>query len=146
MVQFCCGTGDCTAAGATNRSSGSSGGLYPKYANGTIIPPAQEGPMLLDIPKERRSKRPSSSSPRDTKCTADSWIADDGTDDHTRPSDSSMVVATGATPGVGRTITHERPTSYTQTLAASLGFKDMLSPGVSSSSSPTEGTSESDDI
>lgn len=146
MVQFCCGTGDCTAAGAApgKRSGSGSGGLYLKYANGSIIPPLQEGPMLLDAPaaKIQRSSRPASLVAR-SACSKDSWIADTDQDDYTRPADSSQVVYTGITQGQTVTFTTERSISYTQTLSASLGFADIISLGVSVSTSITEETSDS---
>lgn len=54
MVQFCCGSGDCAAAGVpwgkrqdpTKLVGASNGfqGAYLKFANGSIIPPLETGP------------------------------------------------------------------------------------------------------
>lgn len=147
MVQFCCGVGDCTAAGAQQsgkRSGSGSGGLYLKYANGTIIQPKQDAPMLLDAPaaKLQRSSRPASLVAR-SACTEDSWVADPDEDDYTRPADSSQVIFTGIAGGQMVMLMHERSASYTQSLSTSLGFADILSLGVEFSSSMTEETSDS---
>nr|POE53526.1 hypothetical protein CFP56_28748 [Quercus suber] len=145
MLQFCCGNGDCASAAASRRrrSGSSSGGLYLKYANGTIIPPMQEGPILSEPVNERRAHDRSVLNPRNGQCTSNSWVADAGMDDYTRPADSSQVVHQSIRPGESIMITQERSASYTQTLESSLGFEDIVDIGLSFSSSVTMETSDS---
>ena len=145
MVQFCCGSGDCGAAGAPNtkRSDSRSGGVYLKYPNGTTIPPAQVGPMVPAKPSRKRSKSRATKDvfSRAAACKEGSWVADKGREDYTRPGDGAQVVYSGIGPGQTVTISKERSVSFTQSLMAGLSFEDIFMIGVMFSVS--EGMSES---
>ncbi|KAI7326877.1 hypothetical protein KC326_g163 [Hortaea werneckii] len=106
MVQFCCGTGDCSAAGAGmkrsakfGRDSASSGGggLYLKDVNGTVIQPVKVGEVESTAGgtgEAKRSPAPESVFAR-SNCEEGSWVADPNRDDYTRPADNTQVVLTG---------------------------------------------------
>jgi hypothetical protein len=78
---------------------------------------------------------------REAACQGDSWVPDSGYEQYTRPADGAQVVVNSITPGQMVTITHERSTSYTQSLDAGLSFEDIFNIGLSFSI--TEETSDS---
>jgi hypothetical protein len=154
MVQFCCGSGDCTAAGASpagkirgiDRRGASLGqGVYILDGNGTIIPPIQIGKP----PELSQKREPSPSTPSLTKrgCTQNSWKADPGKDSYTRPADNTQLVsdnnAEGGTGGSTIQITHTREQSWSTTFGATMGIEDVLSLGLSFEQSFSESVSDS---
>ncbi|KAF2723499.1 hypothetical protein K431DRAFT_292537 [Polychaeton citri CBS 116435] len=149
MVQFCCGNDDCKAAGASvKRSDGQGGAYFLKDVNGTIIPPAQFGPMVTaKSEKAKKSTRPALASSllakRGGACTKNSWVADAGQESYTRPADGSQIVYDSVAAGQTVTITEERSVSFTQTLSASFGFEDIVDIGVSFSVSEEQSESKS---
>ncbi|KAI7524303.1 hypothetical protein KC331_g18178, partial [Hortaea werneckii] len=149
MVQFCCGTGDCSAAGAGmkrsakfGRDSASSGGggLYLKDVNGTVIQPVKVGEVEStagSTGEAKRSPAPESVFAR-SNCEEGSWVADPNRDDYTRPADNTQVVLTGVAGPQTVRITKTRSQSYTSTLGASIGIEDIFSLGLSFEESFTE--------
>jgi hypothetical protein len=148
MLQFCCGTDDCTAAGAgkVRRSAkvggrhgwselldldAASAGLYSltlRDANGTEITPAQIGspkvstkrqPLVVPSPRGLKSKR---------SCEPNSWKADEGRAEYSRPADGTQILLRSIR-GPGQfQITETRSQSFTTSL--NIGFADILSLGV----------------
>lgn len=135
MVQFCCGDGDCKAAGAPNtkRSDSRSGGVYLKHANGTIVPPAKVGPMITtkEIQSPKQVRGTNNVFTRGATCDKNSWVADKGREDYTRPADGGQVVYTSIGSDQMVTISKERSVSYTESLMAGLNFDDIVNIGVS---------------
>lgn len=97
MVQLCCGSGDCSAAGVSvpgglkrdlvyRIPSAKAGGLSAAmlmFQNGTIIPPAKAGPLPLDTGLLKRA---------DCSYTADG-------EPYTRPADNTQVVSVKSATG-----------------------------------------------
>lgn len=165
MVQFCCGSSDCEAAGATKRSArfnraylegraggGGGGGVYLQNKDGTVIKPLKEGPPInarsLVTEQENRSVKPAALQTRKDKgrCDGD-WKPDsDATDKYTKPAEKTQVVATdvsGGTSGTTITITATRSQSWTNGTSFDFGIADILSLGASISESFTEEKSDS---
>lgn len=69
-------------------------------------------------------------------------MADEGQESYTRPVDGGQVVYSGIGSGQKVSITHERSTSYTQTLGSDIGFADIFSIGVSFEESMEETTTD----
>ncbi|CAM1509817.1 Fc.00g001520.m01.CDS01 [Cosmosporella sp. VM-42] len=119
MVEFCCGRGDCKAAGAKRSvkfgrdgiAGGGAGGVYLKDENGTIITPSQVGPLQT---------------PGRQSCKKNSWVPDAGKEDYTRPADNTQIVLSGVSGPGSITITHTRSQSWTTTIGADFGFADIL--------------------
>jgi hypothetical protein len=170
MVQFCCGSGDCSAAGASKlRRSARFGGPYGwgerldtaaagsgmysivlRDANGTEIKPAQVGPppggpsthrsplpQIATLPTvvSARSLQPRSS------CSENSWTADEGYSEYTRPADNTQIVKTSVAGPADQQISVTRSQSFTTSM--NLGFADILSLGVSFEMTESYGDSES---
>lgn len=154
MVQFCCGEGDCTAAGADAKkrsakwprlasTSSTTGGLYLKYPNGTIIQPIQVGqPQTIQARSNAGEVDSKHLNARDG-CDKNSWVADPDRSDYSRAADGSQVIYANAVGPAHLTITTERSQSYTSTLGASVGFSDILDLGVSIMQSFTREISDS---
>ncbi|OAQ64465.1 hypothetical protein VFPPC_05734 [Pochonia chlamydosporia 170] len=163
MVQFCCGSGDCEAAGASKRSSrfnraylegraGGGGGVYLQDQDGNVIKPLKEGPpinarSLLKGEHKRQAIKPPHLQTRKDKgrCDGD-WKPDsDATDKYTKPSEKTTVVANdvdGGSGGTTITITAERSQSWTNGTNFDFGIADILSLGASISNSFTEEKSD----
>ncbi|KAI7088224.1 hypothetical protein KC356_g3517 [Hortaea werneckii] len=155
MVQFCCGTGDCQAAGAGIKrsakferdiaSSSGGGGLYLKDVNGTVIQPVKVGEVEATASgtgEEKRDPAPESVFAR-SNCEEGSWVADPNRDDYTRPADNTQVVLTGVSGPQTVKITTTRSQSWTSTLGASVGIEDIFSLGLSFEQSFTKEISDS---
>ncbi|KAK8041645.1 hypothetical protein PG993_006168 [Apiospora rasikravindrae] len=163
MVQFCCGYCDCGAAGipeqpacsskfGTLASGGGGGsGALRLQRNGTLITPAYEGPAEpvaeTDILPETRAI-PSQRAPvelttrEDEKpkgvCAGD-WKPgpNPGDEDYVRPADGATMVKTkvdGGESGSKVQISTARTQSWSTTMEVSLGIADVLSLGLSFSS------------
>ena len=134
MVQYCCGSGDCTAAGSgskrsifglQDRSTPGLTGLKFTAPNGSIIQPVQVGD-----PPSKPSKRAADLHKRSVDLTkrdsCSKWTSDSGMSDYTRPSDNETIVASGVDGGQGGSsvqITHERSQSWTTSISAGLSFE-----------------------
>lgn len=153
MVQFCCGTGDCTAAGADakrsakfgRRSGGGGGGVYLKHANGTIIKPAYEGPVTSEITSTSKASVEARDLSKRSACTKDSWVPDAGQESYTRPAEGSSIVATGVAGPQDITISTSLTSEYSTTIEADIGFADIFSMGISTSETFTESITDSTD-
>lgn len=188
MVQFCCGYGDCKAAGVPGlpdteekrdpltqsdaktvfslrgstgdvgiQARASGGGLMLVDADGNVIPPAYVGPPTSSEEKKRDetsfTKRRSTSNgntggalfSKRSRCADDSWV-DDGDEFITTAAGSQQVsdIVDGGDGGSKITITRERTSSWSTTMEASLGFEDILSLGVSFSSTFEESITDSE--
>ncbi|KAK7952839.1 uncharacterized protein PG986_008567 [Apiospora aurea] len=168
MVQFCCGVCDCGAAGLPNYpqcsakfggGGGSSGALRLKR-NGTLITPAYEGPAEPVAETEitpRMGDNPFLRAPvglatrEDEKpkgvCAGD-WKPgpNDGDDMYIRPADGGTIVKVeveGAEGGTEYQITRSRTQSWSTTVEMSLGIADVLSLGLSFSSTFEESITDS---
>jgi len=128
MVQFCCGEGDCTAAGVPvpggakrdlTYQIGPAGGISAAtfmYNNGTIIEPAQQGPMLLD----------SALTKRQSGCS----YAAEG-EPYTRPADNTQIVTPGGVVSGTITISETRTQEWTTSIDAGINILEIVSAGVS---------------
>jgi len=140
MLQSCCGD-DCDAAGGkmirgigqmgTARSVlvDGRGGLLLKYANGTIIEPAEVGPpsTLVNAGKmKRQARRTTEQRLQKRSCTKDSW---EGSTVLTRPADNVQIVIDSVTGPGSVTVTKERTQTWSTSM--SLGIADIISLGVS---------------
>ncbi|KAK4501093.1 hypothetical protein PRZ48_006899 [Zasmidium cellare] len=140
MVQFCCGSGDCTAAGATKRSAKfrtsdltTAGGIISLKLggpNGTDIEPVQTG-LPPELRVESESGKRDSLITRDAACTAGSWVPDSGMVEYTEPASNTEIVSQDVTGGSSVQITTTRSESFSQTLMAGLSFADIVMIGVS---------------
>ncbi|KAK4040839.1 hypothetical protein C8A01DRAFT_35114 [Parachaetomium inaequale] len=155
MLQFCCGNGDCSAAGASKmrRSAkfggkyglgepldieAASGGMYSlvlRDANGTEITPTQVGAPPVAArrePSKPNADHPTPLADRGPKakrsCDDGSWRADDGKAEYTRPADNTQIVARGVAGPGSVEITSTRSQSFTTSM--NIGFADILSLGV----------------
>ncbi|KAK7949440.1 hypothetical protein PG988_016079 [Apiospora saccharicola] len=171
MVQFCCGFCDCSAAGLPEQpacsakfgtlasgASGSFGALRLKR-NGTLITPAYEGPADLPAveataaagttanPSKRAAADLVARQEKKGACAGD-WKPgpNPGDDDYIRPADGPSVVKTGVDggeEGAKIDITTSRSASWSKTMEMSLGFADVLSLGLSFSSTFEESITDS---
>lgn len=147
MVQFCCGDGDCTAAGANGgggratfdgESGMSSGyGLFLQGPNGTVLQPAYMGLPQITT-RHEHAHTPTRSRIEKRSCDKKSWVADDGKDEYTRTADGPQIVLSNVKGPTTQTITKERTQSWTSTLSADIGFEDVLHIGLSFEESFTE--------
>lgn len=162
MVQFCCGNGDCSAAGIPNlppvkrsisssvkfdrrvleefASSGGGARSLRFQVNGTEIEPIYIGKPQVTKAQTTPTK---ALFPRDGACKGD-WVADEGKADYTRPADNAQIVSDTYTGPTDVQITKTRTEEYSTTFEANLGFADILSLGVSFSSTFTESESTSE--
>ncbi|KAI0126720.1 hypothetical protein BJ170DRAFT_684300 [Xylariales sp. AK1849] len=164
MVQFCCGDGDCSAAGIPNlpgkRSvqssakfgrdtlenllSASGGGIQSLRlaVNGTEIEPIYVGPPLV---AESRTKTTAKKAilPRDGACDGN-WVPLEGKEDYTRPADSPQIVSGVYAGETDVQITTTRTQEWSTTIEASLGFEDIVSLGISFSETFSESESNSE--
>jgi hypothetical protein len=165
MVQFCCGAGDCAAAGISNQPPTTGGrSLHPsakfgrdisvtpgiqavsgvrslRFAvNGTEIEPIYVGPPLVS---ETTPKAPSSLIPRDGICDGN-WVPNAGREDYTRPADGATIVSNTYQGPIEAQLTHSRTQEWSSTIEASLGFADIISLGVSFSSTFSESETDSE--
>jgi hypothetical protein len=162
MVQFCCGAGDCAAAGLVNQpltgslhssakfgrnidllpgTQAASGARSLRFAvNGTEIEPVYVGPAQVTetIPNIKRALIP-----RDGVCDGN-WIPVAGREDYTRPADGPSIVSETYAGPIDVQITTTRTQEWSTTIEASLGFADILSLGVSFSSTFSESESNSE--
>lgn len=115
--------------------------MYLKHANGSVIEPAERGQPKT----ESQTQESDAGSPltKRAACNDNSWVADAGQESYTRPADGGQVVYTGIPSGQKVTITHERSTSYTQSLGQDFGFADIFSIGVSFEETFMETTTDS---
>ncbi|KAI0112521.1 hypothetical protein GGR51DRAFT_557103 [Nemania sp. FL0031] len=171
MVQFCCGSGDCAAAGipnqtgATERStllqsakfgrgissgdisfvsaSGGSGGGVQSLR--IAINGTEIEPIYVGPPQVTTNNASLAVSRRGGVCDGD-WVPDAGFEDYTRPADGPQIVSNLAKGPVTVTVTDTRTQEWSQTVEASLGFADILSLGVSFSMTFTESLSNSQAI
>jgi hypothetical protein len=151
MIQSCCGT-DCDAAGGkmirgigqmgTARSVlvDGRGGLLLKYANGTIIEPAEVAPPSTDVnagSMKRQASRTTVQRLQKRSCTKNSWK---GGEVLTKPADNVQIVVDAVKGPSTITKTKERTQSWSTSM--SLGISDILSLGVSTefSESVSSGT------
>jgi hypothetical protein len=140
MIQSCCGT-DCDAAGGkmirgmgqmgTARSVlvNGRGGLLLKYANGTIIEPAEVAPPSTLVnagSMKRQASRTTVQRLQKRSCTKNSWK---GGEVLTKPADNVQIVV-DAVKGPG-TITKAKERTQSWSTSMSLGISDILSLGVS---------------
>jgi hypothetical protein len=140
MIQSCCGT-DCDAAGGkmirgmgqmgTARSVlvDGRGGLLLKYANGTIIEPAEVAPPSTLVnagSMKRQASRTTVQRLQKRSCTKNSWK---GGEVLTKPADNVQIVV-DAVKGPG-TITKAKERTQSWSTSMSLGISDILSLGVS---------------
>lgn len=170
MVQFCCGLGDCSSAGASKlrrsakfggtygwnerlNAAAASGGMYSivlRDANGTEIKPAQARPPP-DSLSTHRSAPPQIDTalavvstrhlhPR-SSCSENSWTADDGYSEYTRPANNTQIVKISVAGPADQQISTTRSQSFTTTM--NLGFADVLSLDVSFEMTESYGDSES---
>ncbi|KAH6643479.1 hypothetical protein BKA67DRAFT_665285 [Truncatella angustata] len=165
MVQFCCGNGDCAAAGipglpstrsisqsakfdrsmlAALASSGGGGLKSLRIAiNGTEIQPAYVGsPPVTDSISESFIKKPMLAR-RNGVCAGD-WVPVAGKEDYTRPADRPQIVSSVYTGPFVVQITQTRTQEWSMTIEASLGFEDVVSLGISFSSTFSESVSNSE--
>lgn len=141
MLQSCCGD-DCDSAGAkmirgigqmgTPRSVllDGRGGLLLKYANGTIIEPAEVAPPS-SVPvnaasMKRQARRTTEQRLQKRSCTKNSWK---GGEVFTKPADNVQIVGDAVRGPGSVTVTEERTQSWSTSM--SLGIADILSLGVS---------------
>ncbi|RAQ98698.1 hypothetical protein DDE82_008995 [Stemphylium lycopersici] len=140
MLQNCCGD-DCDSAGAKMiRGIGQMGaprsvlldgrgGLLLKYANGTIIEPAEIAPPSAPVnagSMKRQALRTTEQRLQKRSCTENSWK---GGEVFTKPADNVQIVAT-ALRGQGEiTVSKARTQSWSTSM--SIGIADVLSLGVS---------------
>ncbi|KAH6641071.1 hypothetical protein F5144DRAFT_481645 [Chaetomium tenue] len=170
MVQFCCGLGDYSSAGASKLrrsakfggaygwnerldTAAASGGMYSivlRDANGTEIKPAQVGPPPDSLSTHRSAPlqidtAPAGVSTRQlhprSSCSENSWTADDGYSEYTRPADNTQIVKTSVAGPADQQISTTRSQSFTTSM--NLGFADVLSLGVSFEMTESYGDSES---
>lgn len=186
MVQFCCGSGDCAAAGIPNQSgartltrsakfgqgfssgvdfisstaggSGGSGGGMQSLriaVNGTEIEPLYVGPPQVPAEQQeekeaeevkREEVRSALLLSRDSGACKGDWTPDAGYEDYTRPSDGPQIVSSLAKGPVTVSITDTRTQEWSQTVETSLGFADILSLGVSFSSTFSESLSNAQTV
>jgi hypothetical protein len=122
-----------------------------RSANGTIIEPAEIGlpPELSGrgIESEKteasgKKTRKAAFNPlqgRSRACEDNTWVADAGKEDYTKPAQNTQLVYGSVVSGpTDITITQERSQSWTSTLGASLGFEDVISLGMSFEESYSE--------
>lgn len=122
------------------------GGLLLKYANGTMIEPAEVGPpskLGNAGSMERQASRKMKQHLQKRSCTKNSWK---GGDVLTRPADNVQIVKDSVTGPGTVTVTEERTQSYSTSM--SIGIADILSLGVSAefTESVSSGTQVSVDI
>ncbi|KAI1331522.1 hypothetical protein F5Y16DRAFT_395402 [Xylariaceae sp. FL0255] len=168
MVQFCCGDGDCSAAGIPGQTkreepltasakfsrsydltqpdlsslsarSGSGARSLKIAMDGKEVEPIYVGPPLATSAADDSSP----SVARRGVCNG-VWTPQAGLADYTRPADGSEVVSQVYTGPVTVAITKSRTTERSTTIEASLGFEDILSLGISFSSSITKGLETSE--
>ncbi|THY95088.1 hypothetical protein D6C92_04571 [Aureobasidium pullulans] len=142
MVQFCCGQGDCAAAGVSappgdkrdlvyRVPSAEAGGLSAAmlmYQNGTIIPPAKAGPMPASSRLDRRD---------DCSYTADGQA-------YTRPADNTQLVTKKSLTGPADVeISTSRTQEWSTSISAGVNILEIVSSSVSFefSESVTDSTS-----
>ena len=153
MVQFCCGQGDCDAAGANSRRAtldntlDSSGlfSLFLRDPNGTMIQPLSVGsyPSIAELEHLESRENPAPGRLLKRSCDKKSWVADAGKEDYTKPSDSTQVVMSGVRGESDQTITKSRTQEWTSTLGGSVGFEDLVSIGLSFEESFSESITDS---
>ncbi|KAK8048121.1 hypothetical protein PG994_009851 [Apiospora phragmitis] len=155
MVQFCCGFCDCGAAGIPNQpecsskfgalasGGGESYGAVRLQRNGTLITPAYEGPADAVTPEteatpSQHTRAQLLAAREDGICNGD-WKPgpNEGDASYIRPADGATIVRTdvdGGTSGSEVEISHSRSQSWSTTIKMSLGIADILSLGLSFSS------------
>ena len=168
MVQFCCGFCDCSAAGIPNMpgcsakfgalGGGGSSGPLRLSRNGTLITPAYEGPAdSVDETAATSSTDTTTGQPgparlaaREDKkgvCAGDWTPGPEPHDDsYIRPADGPTIVASevdGGPEGSEIQITRSRTQSWSTTMEMSLGIADVLSLGLSFSSTFQESITDS---
>lgn len=167
MVQFCCGNGNCAAAGVpglpgdkrslyqsakfgrsalTELASSGGGGVQSlRFAvNGTEIQPVYVGsPQVTDSTETSGSISLSIVSRRDGVCAGD-WVPVEGKEDYTRPAAGAQIVSNSFTGPVDVAIIATRTQEWSTTMEASLGFADVISLGISFSASFSESYSNSE--
>ncbi|PKY04388.1 hypothetical protein P168DRAFT_304674 [Aspergillus campestris IBT 28561] len=164
MIQYCCGDvcGDALPGSrpsakfrrALEGRGGGGGGVYLKYANGTIIPPSQEGIMKGSGPDSGKRSvlesvdlLPRGDKDKDEgKCKNWEPDSDMPNDPYTKPSDQSEFVYPSTTGGTTIQITHTRSQSWTHGSDMSISFADVVGFGTSISESFTEEESDSTTI
>ncbi|KAI0509215.1 hypothetical protein F5B22DRAFT_649263 [Xylaria bambusicola] len=167
MVQFCCGRGDCAAAGIPNQGPGSESSLSMSRSakfgrginagdlelsasggglksmriavNGTEIKPAYVGPPRV-ASNFTTDAQPISK--RGGVCDGD-WSPEPGKEDYTRPADGPQILSS-VVESSEFTVEVTRTQEWTTTIDASLGFEDILSLGVGFSESFSESLSNSE--
>lgn len=134
MVQFCCGTGDCTAAGVANAKRdgtyqirAASAGLFGavlKFANGSVIAPAQQGELSANSAQKKAFRR--------ADCV---YTADSGMEEYTRPADDTQIVTNsavnGGTQGNSVEISTARTQEWSTSISAGVDIFEIVSTSVS---------------
>lgn len=108
--------------------------MHLKDINGTVIKPVKVGKVestAIDPTVKRSTNDASAKGFARANCEDNSWIADSGREDYTRPADSSQVVVSGVAGPQTVTISKTRTATYTSTLDASIGFEDLIGIGLS---------------
>ncbi|KAF7563715.1 hypothetical protein G7046_g414 [Stylonectria norvegica] len=148
MVQFCCGIGDCDAAGAKRSvkfgrdgiAQGGASGVYLRDVNGNVIAPAQEGPPpgVTAVKTKRVADAPLDQVVKRSRCKSNSWIPNPGQEEYTRPADDTQIVMTGVSGPGSVTITKSRSQGWSSTVGVDIGFADILSLGLSTTTTQSK--------
>lgn len=161
MVQFCCGC-DCGEAGVVNvpkcsakfgalASGAGVSGTVRLQRNGTLITPAYEGPAqpkLGDTPSHRAPAEMITAR-AEGACNGD-WAPGPAKQDarYIRHADGASIVSSaavdGGPDGSTTTISGTRTQSWSTTIEMSLGIADVLSLGLSFSSTFEESVSDTE--
>ncbi|KAJ8132758.1 hypothetical protein O1611_g867 [Lasiodiplodia mahajangana] len=156
IVQFCCGIGDCAAAGIPGqpgkaerspllrsakfgRGTDPEGIAFLSAAGGSgggvqslriAVNGTEIKPVYVGPPQLATENASSTVSRRHGGCDGD-WVPYAGYEDYTRPADGSKIVSSSVSGPLAVSVIHARTQEWTQTFEQSLGFDDILSLGIS---------------